>query len=199
ARELLPERGQPLRRAGAFLRGVAAPAARAEVHRREELEPGRVDRPPLGAGDADDAVLDRLAERLERLAVELRELVEEEDAAVGEADLAGERGAAAADERGHRRAVVRGAERRVADQRVIGREQPRDRVDPGHLERLVRRERGQDARDTSREHRLPGSRRPREEEVVATGGGELESAATALLSSHVGEVGEARLVAVPRR
>ena len=48
------------------------------------------------------AVFERLAQDFERAAVELRQLVEEQHAVVGEADLAGPRHAAAADQRRRR-------------------------------------------------------------------------------------------------
>ena len=64
------------------------------------------------ARDAHDALLERLAERVERSGRELAELVEEEQTAVRERDLAGPRpAAAAADERGGGRGVMRRAER----------------------------------------------------------------------------------------
>ena len=88
SRELVPERGEPLRRARALGRRIAARAARTEVHRRDELEPRREDGPPADARDADDAVLERLAQRLERGPLELGELVEQQHAAMREADLA---------------------------------------------------------------------------------------------------------------
>ena len=89
ARQLVPERGQSLRRALAVGRRIAAGAARTEVHRRDELEARREHRPPADARDADDAVLERLPQRLERGPLELGELVEDEHAAMSEADLAG--------------------------------------------------------------------------------------------------------------
>jgi hypothetical protein len=69
--------------------------------------------------------------------VELRELVEQEDAVVGEADLARSRPRAAADDRGRRRGVMRGADRRPIDEGMRGREHSRDGVDPSRLERLL--------------------------------------------------------------
>ena len=78
----------PLGRAGALHRTVAARAARAEVHRRDELEPRREDDASGDADDRDVPVLERLAQRLERRPRELRELVEEEDAVVREGRLA---------------------------------------------------------------------------------------------------------------
>ena len=55
---------------------------------------------PLGAADGDDFVFHGLAQDFEGALAELGELVEEEDAAVGEADLAGSGPAPAADEAG---------------------------------------------------------------------------------------------------
>ena len=84
-----------------------------------------------------DALLERLAQRVERARRELAELVEEQHAAVRERDLAGAgSAAAAADERGDRCRVVRGAERRAraTSARVAS---PGDRVDARDLERLV--------------------------------------------------------------
>ena len=58
----------------------------------------------------------------------------------------GSRARPAADDRRRRRSVVRRPERRHRDERTSRREQPGDRVDARHLERLVARERRQDAR-----------------------------------------------------
>jgi hypothetical protein len=55
-----------------------------EVDRCNELKACREHRASAGACDADDAVLERLPQRLERRPRELGELVEEQDAAVGQ-------------------------------------------------------------------------------------------------------------------
>src|SRR5262245_52236137 len=114
-RELVPERREPLRRALAVGGGIAPRTARAEVHRRDELEPRREDGPTADAGDADEPVLERLAKRLERGPLELRELVEHEHSTVSEADLARLRPGPAAHERRDRRVVVRRAQWPVGD------------------------------------------------------------------------------------
>ena len=90
--------------------------------------------------------------------------------------------------------TLRGAARETAAPETSarpGRKQPCDRVDARDLERLVPRERREDPRQPTREHRLPGSRRPHQQEVVRAGGGDLERAAGALLSAHVRQVGPA--------
>jgi hypothetical protein len=75
------------------LRAPAAFAAghptRAGVGRRDELKARGEQHGALATNDRDDAVLQRLAQRLERRATELRQLVEEQHAVMGEARLAG--------------------------------------------------------------------------------------------------------------
>ncbi len=165
------------------------PQISTEVHRRGEEKPGREDDAPGDAGDRHGAVLERLAKGLERRPLELAELVEEEHAVVREARLARTWAGAAADDRGRRRGVVRRAKRRVSDERLSGREDAGDGVDPRHLERLLAREVGQDPREAAGEHRLPGARRAGEKEVLSSGRRDLERTAGALLASDVGKVG----------
>src|SRR3546814_2653967 len=70
----------------------------------------------IGPRDADLARLQRLAQAVEYAALELGQLVEEQHAEMREADLARPHPDAAADQRGHRRRMVRGAERPGANQ-----------------------------------------------------------------------------------
>ena len=64
-------------------------AARAGVAGEHDERPGRQHDRLLAAGDADVAALERLAQRVDDVGAEQRELIEEEHAAVGPADLAG--------------------------------------------------------------------------------------------------------------
>jgi ADP-ribose pyrophosphatase len=192
AGHLVAERRQPLGRTGALRAGVAASAARAEVHRSDELKPGRKHRSSLGPRHAYDAVFEWLPEGLEHVPAELGELVEEEDAAVSERRLAGARVRAAADDRLRRRAVVRRAERPHVHERPAGRQKSGDRLDTRHFDRLLGRERREDAREAAREHRLPGPGRTGEQEIVSTRCRELERAAGTLLPAHLREVGVSR-------
>ena len=134
------------------------------------------------------AVLERLAQRLERRPHELGQLVEQQDAAVREARLAGPRAGPPPTIGRDRGTVVRRAERRRDDERPAGRQQAGHRVDARDLERLVRRERRQDAGQPAREHRLARSRRAREQEVVTSSGGDLERTPPSLLPADVGEI-----------
>ncbi len=198
-RELVAKGRQALRRACALGSRVAAARARAQVHGRDELKPGREDREAGGPRDRDAAVLEWLAQRLERGALELGQLVQEEHAPVREARLSRPRPGPAADDRGHRRAVVRRAEGRPRDQRPLGRQEPGDRVDAGHLELVARLQRRQDRREAAAEHRLPGSRRACQQQVVTSGRRELERAARPFLAAHVRQVGRIRLDPLRRR
>ncbi len=153
---------------------------------------------PADARDGDHAVLERLPERLEHRARELGQLVEQQDPAMRERDLTRARARASADDGGRRRAVVRSAERRHGDQRARRREQPADRVDPRHLERLLAPKRRQDPRQPAREHRLARAGRPLEQEVVRARRGDLERTASPLLPADVGEIGNGRSPRAPR-
>ena len=72
---------------GALARLAPAPA-RARVRGGDEHEAGRQQRRALAAHDRHLPVLERLAQRLQRRPRELRQLVEEQDAVMGEARLA---------------------------------------------------------------------------------------------------------------
>src|SRR3954454_13824475 len=87
-------------------------------HRGKKLEPAGKAAAPRHAHDRDVTVLERLPERLERGPLELRHLVEKEDALVREAHLAGPRhpSAATPDQGGYRRGMVRRPERRHPDE-----------------------------------------------------------------------------------
>ncbi len=121
---------------------------------------------------------------------------------VGEARLPGPDPAVpAADQAGHRRGVVRRAERRHAHEPATGRQDAGDRVDARHLERRLVAEQRQDPRQPPGEHRLAGPGRAGEQQVVSARGRDLERAPRTLLAAHVGEVGYVgeRLEVVGRR
>src|SRR5439155_24689257 len=139
-------------------RGITARAARAEIHRRNELKPSREYRSAADARDRDDTVLERLPERLEHRSRELGELVEKENTAMGEARFSrSRRRGSAADDRRRGARMVRRTKGRNADQSGARPEDPGDRVDARDLERLVVAEQREDAGQAAREHRLAGS------------------------------------------
>ena len=70
---------------------AAGVAAGAGVHAADQHDGGGIDDGDEAARDGDAPLFERLAHDLEGVAAELGELVEEEDAVVGEGDLAGSR------------------------------------------------------------------------------------------------------------
>src|SRR5690606_40865116 len=138
--------------------------------------------------DADLSVLQRLTQRLQRVAPKLGQLVEKEDPAVGQRGLS------------RRGRIRRADESRVAD-RVVRRpkgwppenaaspEPPRRAPDRGGLQRLLEAQVRQKRGKASRQHGLAGPRRPDEEEVVAARRGDLQRLARLRLPPHVGQVG----------
>ena len=119
--------------------------------------PARIGDGADGAGDHEHAVLHRPAQRLQGVATELGQLVEEQHAVVGEAQLARAHVRAASDQRGGRRRVVRRAERPPGHEPAAGRQDAGHRLQPRDLERLVLDQRRQDAGQA----RAPASTCPR--------------------------------------
>jgi hypothetical protein len=167
---------------------VAGVAAGAGIHRRHQRERGGELDGGAGARYANDAFFQRLAQGLQRAAPELRQLVEEQHAVVGERDVAGPGVAAAAHQGGIRRRVVRRTEGPVDQQPAAGAERAGNGVDGRDLERLVEAERRQDAGQAPRQHGLAGARRADEQQVMAAGRGDLERAPGRGLAADVGEV-----------
>ena len=91
--------------------GLAVLAARAGVHRADQLEIGREGQRALRARDGHGLVFHGLAQDFQHARAELGQLVQEEHAAVGQGDLAGVGVVAAADQPGKGDGVMRGAER----------------------------------------------------------------------------------------
>ena len=178
----------------AALRGAApfriaeAAAAGARVHRGDEHELRGKSHRAGGAGNRHRAVLQRLAQDLQRAAAKFGQLVEKENAVMREAHFAGARIRRAADQARVGNRVVRRAEGPARDHRLFGREQAGDAVDLRRLERLVERQRRADAGNAFRQHRFAAAGRPDHQHVVAAGDGDLDGALHVLLALHVGEV-----------
>ena len=183
------------RRAGAVGVGLAAPA-RAGIRRRDQHESAGQAPGAAGAGDRDPARLEGRPQCLEGVATELAELVEEEDAAMGQGRLARPRRIAAADQTRRADRVMGSAERPPAQATV---EPAAGARDPRDLERLDRRQRRQDRGQAGRRQRLPGPRRPDDQQAVPAGSGDLQRVAEVALPSQVGEVGSAEGRAHPQR
>ena len=141
----------------------------------------------IGSRHGDGAGLDRLAQRLQRPAVELRQLVEEQHAEVGEGDLTGLGLGPAADQRGQARRVVRVAVGTAGDQPVFG-EGPGQRMHHGHRQRFFGGHRRQQPGQSGRQHGLPGPRRADQQQVVAPRSGDLQRPLGGLLPLDVAQV-----------
>ena len=165
-------------------------AAGARVHRGGQHEARRERERHGRAGDADRAVLERLAQNFENVAGKFREFVEKEQTVVGERDFAGARDDSAADQSGVGNGVVRRAVGARSDQAVALVEHSGDAVNLGGLERFFEGEGRQDGRHAFGQHGLAGAGRADHEDVVASGAGDLDGTLGGLLSAHVFEVDE---------
>ena len=124
-------------------------AAAAGIHRRDELKSRRIDDAMIGAGDGDLAGLDRLAQAVQNLGLEFRQLIEKQDAMMGERNLARPRPRAAADQSRHRGRMMRRAKRAPIGQRAAG-EIAGDRMNQRDFEQFARRQRRQDRGQAAR-------------------------------------------------
>ncbi len=169
--------------------------ARARVRGRDEQEAGRQRGTDSSPGDAHDTVLQRLAQPVEHVPRELSELVQEEDASVAAAGFTRpEGGRAAADQADQRAGVVRGTERGAAHQAARRQLQARCGMDHRGLQRDLWRERRQQPGQALGQHRLAGPRRTDEQEVVPTGGGDLQCPPGRRLAADVGQVERRRRI-----
>ena len=133
--------------------------------------------------------------RFEHAPIELRHLVEKQHAAMGEAHFAGPRRRSAADQRDVRDGVMRRAERPLLEQPNAGPQLPGHRMNGRDLDRFLERQRRQDARQPSRQHRLAGAGRTDHQQVVAAGGGHFQRASRERLTVKVGQIEWAASVA----
>jgi hypothetical protein len=119
--------------------------------------------------------------------VELRQLVEKENAKMRQRHLARPAAMAAAHQRRERSRVMRVAEGPLAHQLALS-QQARDRMDHADFERFARIERRQQARQTRRQHRFAGARRADHQQIVSTRRRQFERALRRLLAFDVAKV-----------
>src|SRR5690606_31930932 len=169
---------------------------RAGVGGGHQLDTGgeRHRQPP--AGDDYLAFFEGLAEGVERPGGELAELVEEENPVCGEGDLSGhDRTGSSPDQGGEAGRVMRRPKRRG----VVHASAPsRSRPHTGRLEGLLVVERREQPSQPACQHRLAGPGWTVEEQVMAPGGGYLQSPAGERLPANVGQVGDRRTLAAGR-
>jgi hypothetical protein len=124
--------------------------------------------------------------------VELEHLVQKEDTMMSQTDFAWAWLRSAANQGDVRDGVVRRAERRIDQQPRSRRYQTGHRVYCCRFNSLVEGQRRQDARQSSRHHCLASTGRADEQQIVATGGGNLKRATGEQLSAHVAEIRRVR-------
>ena len=108
---------------------------------------------------------------------------------MGERNLAGPGVHAAADQRRHRRRMMRRAKRAPVGQRAAG-QMAGDRMDHRDFQQFARVQRRQDRRQALGEHRLAGARRAAHQQVVAASRRHFERALGAFLAADVAHVGQ---------
>ena len=124
----------------------------------------------MGAGDDGLAGFQGLTETVQHLTRKLRQLVEKEDAPVGERNLAGLHAEAAADQGRHGGRMMRRAIGPAAgNARAV--ELARKRGDHRGFEHFAGAEGRENARQAGGEHGLAGAGRAHHQHVVAAGGG----------------------------
>lgn len=112
----------------------------------------------MHAADRHRAVFHRLPQHFQRPAIELGELVEEQNPVVRQRYLARRGNGTSADKARVADRMMRIAERTNGQQRMSGRQQPQGAVDARGLDRLTGRQIGQNGRHALSKHRLAGTR-----------------------------------------
>lgn len=160
--------------AGALFFGIGGKTAGAGVHRANQNKVGRIGQRAGRAADRHDFVFQRLAQHFQHAVAKLRQFVQKEHAAMGQADFAGFGPASATDKAGVAHSVVRSAERPVADQRFIGGQLVGHGVDAGYVERLGDGQFGQNTGHRAGNECFARAGRPAEEQVVRPGRGHFQ-------------------------
>ena len=188
-------------RTGAPARGMPPPAAPAGVHGAHQLESGGQVQRPAGAGHGHGAVLQGLAQGLQHIPVELRQLVQEQYAVVGQGDLSRPQQRPAAGQGRGGGGVVRTAEGPAGQQRVLRVRQPRHGPDSGDGQRLLPAHIRQDGGQPLGQHGLARAGRADQQQVVAACRGDLQGPFGVFLPHHVPQVRAGGLVRLrrPRR
>jgi hypothetical protein len=112
-----------------------------------------------------DTLLERLAPHFEHMPPELRQLIQQEDAVVGQRDLSRHRHLAAADQAGIREGVVRGATRSGGHQGGALAGEAGDAREARGLEGLGEGQRRQDGGEPPRQPRRARPRRAQQQDV----------------------------------
>ena len=151
-------------RTAAWHLGIPEIAAGTWIACRKEHETRRESQPVRRSHQAHLPRLEGLTNALKHRPLELRQLVKEQHAVMSERNLPRPRRIAAADKACQRRAVMRGAERTHARERMLG-TFACDRVHQRGLQALVFVQRRKDRGHARSKHRLARSRRSHHEQA----------------------------------
>ena len=173
---------------GAASRSITVEPARTGVHCSDQGEAAGIGHRLTGARDRNGFVLQWLPQGFEHVPAELRKLVEKENPLMREADFAGSRHAAAADQPRVADGVVRGTERAARHKRLSGGQASGHGMHLRRLHRLLQLEGREDSRQAPREHGLARSRRPGQQQIVPSRGRHHERALGMGLTPDVGQV-----------
>ena len=132
--------------------------------------------------------LQRLPQRIEHRTLKLRQFVEKQHAQMRKAHLPRPHLQPAADQRRHRRAMMRCAIGPPPDQPPIL-QQPRHRCHHRHFQRLRRRQVRQYPRQTGRHQRFARTRRPRHNQIMPARRRNLQRALGDFLPLHLPQIG----------
>ena len=147
----------------------------------------------MGPRNRDEAVLERLAKRLERGSTELGKLVEKQHAMVGQARFARSGDFSATDQPGFGDRVVRRSEGTRARQPRGLSEQASDTMDSRHFDCLVGRHGRKHPRQATRQHRLAGPRWADQQQVVVSRRRNLHRSPRRRLAAYIGEIVDQRI------
>jgi hypothetical protein len=162
--------------------------ARAWVHGGNQGEASGISEGGDGACEGDDPVLQGLAEGLQGIAAELGQLVEEEDAVVGETHFSRPGDAAAADEAGVGDRMVGRTEGTSGEEGLTGGKEAGDGIELGGLQGFVEGEGWQDGGEAAGEHGLARTRRPHQQHIVRASGRHFQRPLHVRLPAHVAEL-----------
>ena len=147
-----------------------------------------------GPGHGDFTVLQGLAHGLQHVPVELRQFVQKQHAVMGQGDLSGPHGGAAACQRRGGGGVVGAAEGPAGQQRMLRVRQTRYGPDAGDLQRLGAGQVRQNGGQALGQHGLTGAGRADEQQVMAARRGDLQRPLDVFLAHDVPQVGKGTVI-----
>ena len=142
------------------------------IHRRHHQRLCRHSDRACGPCDGDDPVLERFSQSIDRRPCEFRELIQQEDASVRQADLPGPRDGPPTDHRDRTAGVMRRSKGWHPETWDLGR-QSGCRTNHRHFQGGCIVERWKNPGQAASQHGLPTTRRAAEQKVVPPGGSDL--------------------------